>query len=193
MLVHDEEKRFKCPQCNYHCKRLMDIKKHLVCMHSGRPRRKRCEEDCCATLSEMRVPYQREVVVKFHVPTAPRRFARIDLFWQTPFGAIAFEVDEYAHKGYSVEYECQRMALIFEEFSQKFGRLHIIRYNPHPIRGEPHPTKEEREEQIELALSYEPLLPLTISYLFYHMKDGFPEIALSPQYTLKDHVRVQRL
>ena len=83
------------------------------------------------------------------------------------------------------------MALIFEELSKTFGRLHIIRYNPHPVRGEQHPTKEEREEQIELALSYEPQLPLTISYLFYHMKDGLPEIALSPEYTLRDHIRAQ--
>jgi len=168
MLVHDEEKRFKCTQCSYCCKRLMDIKKHLVCMHSGRPRRKRSEEDCCATLSDMCVPFQREVAVKFHVPTAPRKFARIDLFWRAPFGAVAFEVDEYAHKGYSVEYECQRMSLIFEELAKTFGRLHIIRYNPHPLRGEQRPTKEEREEQIKLALSYEPQLPLTISYLLPH-------------------------
>ena len=83
-------------------------------------------------LSEMRVPFQREVVVRFRLPSAPRKFARIDLFWRTQFGAIVFEVDEYAHRGpgYSVEYECQRMALIFEELSNKFGRLHIIRYYP---------------------------------------------------------------
>ncbi len=144
-------------------------------------------------LSEMRVPFQREVVVRFRLPSAPRKFARIDLFWRTQFGAIVFEVDEYAHRGpgYSVDYECQRMALIFDELSKKFCRLHIVRYNPQPIRGEQKHTQEERKEQIKLTLSYEPQLPLTISYLFYHMKDGIPEIALSPQYTLKDYVRLQ--
>jgi len=142
-------------------------------------------------LSEMCVPFEREVVVKFH--DAPRKFARIDLFWRTRFGAILFEVDEYAHKGprYCIDYECQRMSLIFEELSKKFSRIHIIRYNPHPVRGQRKPTDEERKEQIRLALSLDPQRPLTISYLFYHMQDGFPEIALSPLYTLREHIRLQ--
>ncbi len=143
----------------------------------------------------MGVPYEREVVIRFPGAThAARKFARVDLFWRTQFGAIILEVDEYAHCGsrYGIEYECQRMLLIHQQLAGKIaGHLHIIRYNPHPIRGEPAPTNEEREEQIRLAMSYEPVDELTITYLFYHLKDGYPEIALSPEYTLKEHIRLQ--
>jgi hypothetical protein len=192
MVVHDEEKHFQCAECHYSCRRLMDIRKHVVSMHTGRPRRKRSEEACCSLLSEMRVPFEREVVIRFQFPSAPHKFARVDIFWQTGFGAILFEVDEYAHKGprYCIDYECQRMSLIFEALSKKFSRIHIIRYNPHPVRGLRKPTDEERKEQIRLALSLDPQRPLTISYLFYHMRDGFPEISLSPLYTLREHIRL---
>jgi len=143
----------------------------------------------------MGVPYEREVVIRFPGTTlAARKFARVDLFWRTHFGAIILEVDEYAHCGsrYGIEYECQRMLLIHQQLAGKIaGHLHIIRYNPHPIRGEPAPTNEEREEQIRLALAYEPVDELTITYLFYHLRDGYPEIALSPEYTLKGHIRLQ--
>ena len=141
----------------------------------------------------MGVPYEREVVIRFPCNTvAARKFARVDLFWRTHFGAIILEVDEYAHTGYGIQYECQRMLLIHQQLSEKIGgHLHIIRYNPHPIRGGPAPTDEEREEQIRLAMSYEPVDELIITYLFYHLKDGYPEIALSPEYTLKEHIRLQ--
>ena len=172
----------------------MDVKKHIVSMHSGKPRRKHCEEACCAMLTELHVPFQREVIVKFP-SDAPRKFARLDVFWRTRFGAVMLEVDEYAHRGscYSIDYECQRMALIFEALSKTFGgRLHILRYNPHPIRGERQPTEAERKEAIARALAFEPQAPLTITYLFYHLNnEGFPKIALSPHYTLRNHIRLQ--
>ena len=198
MLVHQEEKRIQCPHCNYCCRRLMDLRKHIVSMHSGRPRRKRYEESCCALLSEMSVPYQREVTIQFPCP-AKRKYARVDIFWRTPFGSVIFEVDEYAHRGprYDVEYECQRMALIHSTISAKLGGcLHIIRYNPHPIRGKPAPTREEQECSIRSALAFEPAsgVDLVITYLFYHLtEDGYPEIAMRPEYTLKEHVRLQGL
>ena len=160
-------------------------------MHSGKPRRKHHEEVTCALLSELGVVFEREVVVHFPVP-ARRKYARVDVFWRTAFGAVIFEVDEYAHRGYEVEYECQRMILIQKALSAKLGgHLHIIRYNPHPIRGLPAPTRDERELQIRSALEYEPK-GLAITYLFYHKADdGYPEIALSPGYNLRQHIRIQ--
>ena len=108
MVVHKEEKSIQCPYCTYRCRRRMDVKKHIACMHSGKPRRKKVEESCCSLLAGMNVPFEREVVVHFLQP-APRRYARVDLFWKTAFGAIIFEVDEWAHSsGYSVQYECMR-------------------------------------------------------------------------------------
>ena len=194
MLLHEDEKRIDCPHCHYRCRRSTDLKRHLLSMHSGKPRRKRSEEACCGLLAQMGVSYEREVVIRFPCALAARKFARVDLFWRTHFGAVVFEVDEYAHCGsrYGIEYECQRMLLIHQQLSGKIaGHLHIIRYNPHPIRGEPAPTNEEREKHIRLALAYEPVDELTITYLFYHLKDGYPEIALSPEYTLKEYIREQ--
>ena len=59
MLVHAEEKPIQCPHCNYRCRRNMDLRKHIISMHTGRPRRKRSEEALCALLSEMGVPFKR--------------------------------------------------------------------------------------------------------------------------------------
>ena len=195
MLVHQEEKHIQCPHCNYRCRRLMDLKKHVVSMHTGRPRRKRYEEACCALLSEMGVPYEREVTIQFPCP-AKRKYARVDIFWRTAFGSVILEVDEYAHRGYDVEYECQRMALIHSTISAKVGGcLHIIRYNPHPVRGKQKPTREDQESLIRSALAFEPPsgVALVITYLFYHARDdGYPEIVMRPEYTLRDHVRLQR-
>ena len=158
MVVHDEVKHFQCSECHYSCRRLMDLRKHVASMHTGQPRRKRSEEACCSLLSEMRVPFEREVVIRFQFPSAPRKFARVDIFWQTGFGAIVFEVDEYAHRGcrYGVDYECLRMNLIFEELSKNFGRLHIIRYNPHPTRGQK-PTQENARNKLRLRFHMNPI------------------------------------
>ena len=135
MLVHAETKPLQCPHCKYRCKRRMDLNKHLASMHSGNSRRKHHEEVTCALLAELGVVFEREVVVHFPVP-ARRKYARVDVFWRTTFGAVIFEVDEYAHRAYEVEYECQRMILIQKALSAKLGgHLHIVRYNPHPIRG----------------------------------------------------------
>ena len=115
-------------------------------------------------------------------------------FWRAAFGAVVFEVDEYAHSGYDVEYECTRMSLIHKAISAKpGGRIHMIRYNPHLIRGKRSPSKEEREGQLRIALAYEPCgAGLTITYLFYHLThEGYPEIALTPGPTLKSCIRVQ--
>ena len=196
MLVHQEEKRIQCPHCNYRCRRLMDLRKHIVSMHSGRPRRKRYEESCCALLSEMSVPYQREVTIQFPCP-AKRKYARVDLFWRTVFGSVIFEIDEYAHRGagYHLEYECQRMEMIHSTISGKIGGcLHIIRFNPNPVRGKATPTREEHRDSIRSALAFVPPsgVHLVITYLFYHARDdGYPEIVMRPEYTLKEHVRLQ--
>ena len=195
MLVHEEEKQIQCPQCSYRCRRRMDLNKHSVAMHSGKPRRKRHEEAACTLLSEIGIIYEREVVVRFPCP-AERKYARVDLLWRTSFGSVVFEVDEYAHRGsrYSVQYECQRMALIHRTISDNLGgSLHIIRYNPHPIRGKPAPTTQDREGQIRSALAHTPSSAgLTITYLFYHTTgEGYPEISLRPGYSLKQHIRIQ--
>ena len=172
----------------------MDLRKHHASMHNGKPRRKRHEESFSEYLQTLGVPYQRELVIRFPI-SAQRRFARVDFFWRTGFGSIVFEIDEYAHHGsrYGIDYECQRMKFIHTELSTKFGgSIHIIRYNPHPIRDKPPATQEEREKAIQRTLAFNPSgSPLTITYLFYHTDDaGFPEIARQPEYTLKNHIRL---
>ena len=190
MLVHSQEKPIHCPHCNYRCKRRWDLQKHLVSMHSGRPRRKRHEEEACTLLSEIGIIYEREKVIHFPSP-APRKFARVDVYVRALWGCIVFEVDEYAHSGYDVEYECTRMALIHRAMSAKLGgHIHLIRYNPHPIRGKRAHTPDERRAHISRALAHVPSECLTITYLFYRMaSDGYPEIASSPAYRLKRYVR----
>ena len=145
-------------------------------------------------LTEMHVPFRREVTVKFE--GGPRKYARVDFIWPTQYGATIFEVDEFAHRSprYDVAYECQRMKLVYQEMlTRGCERVHFIRYNSHPTRGKRKPTREERVDQIGEALAHIPAAPLVITYLFYHMKDGLPEIVLLPEYTLREHVRAQEL
>ena len=127
--------------------------------------------------------------------TAQRKYARVDVFVRTLWGCIVFEVDEYAHSMYCVEYECQRMALIHSTLSAASGGLlHVIRYNPHNIRGKLPPTIDERRTHIRRALAHVPSEELTITYLFYRMaSDGYPEISMGPEYSLNRHVRVQHV
>ena len=191
-LVHEEEKRIHCSKCRYSCRRLMDLRKHMVSMHSGRPFRKRSEEQCALVFAELGVPFEREVRVKFPQNVAQRRYARLDFFWRDGDRVVVFEVDEYAHAGsrYGVAYENLRMQLVWDELRKRdCETLHFIRYNPHPLRNGAKPTQEERTEQIRRALAYQPTMPLVITYLFYPMRGELPEITFSPEYTLKEHVR----
>ena len=86
------------------------------------------------------------------------------------------------------------MALIHSTISAKLGGcLHIIRYNPHPIRGNPAPTREEQECSIRSALAFEPAsgVDLVITYLIYHLtEDGYPEIVMRPEYSLKEQISI---
>ena len=83
-----------------------------------------------------------------------------------------------------------RMELVFQELSKRgCEKVHFIRYNPHPLRVGPKPTQAERTEQIRRAPAYQPTTPLVVTYLFYKMRGELPEIAFSPEYTLKDCVR----
>ena len=68
-------------------------------------------------------------------------------------------------------------------------KIHFIRYNPHPLRVGPKPTHAERTEQIRRSLEYRQTTPLVVTYLYYKMRGDLPEIAFSPEYTLKDCVR----
>ena len=84
------------------------------------------------------------------------------------------------------------MELVCAELSKRgCAKVHFIRYNPHPLRFGPKPTRAERTEQIQRALEYEQTTPLVVTYLFYKMRGDLPEIALSPEYTLKQCVRLQ--
>ena len=191
-LVHEEECRYQCSECRYSCKRLMDLRKHMVSMHSGRPFRKRSEEQCALLFVELGVPFEREIRVTFPQGAAPRRYARLDFFWRDGDRVIVFEVDEYAHGGsrYGVAYECLRMELVWSELSKRgCAKVHFIRYNPHMLRVGPKPTQAERTEQIRSALEYQQTAPLVVTYLYYKMRGDLPEIAFSPDYTLKDCVR----
>lgn len=193
--IHSEERPFKCDLCEYRTKRKSDLSIHRRCMHSEHaPRKKKREEDVSLLLDRFSITYRREFTISFR--QSARRFARIDFFIEKPFGWIVFEVDERQHSQYKVDYECQRMASIFQGFKNRCnGNLHVIRYNPDPYKTKDgkivkaHP--EERTRAILEAIRHEPQVPLTITYLFYRSGDDGPEIALHPDYSLRQHVRVK--
>ena len=164
-------------------------------MHTGRPRKKKREEDVAHLFdTSCSIPYVREFSISFF--GGAKKYARLDFLMEVPFGWIIFEVDERQHQQYPVNYECQRMALIFAEFSRRFHekRLHIIRYNPDAYKEGGmvvKPTVEERAARILGAIDHTPEDRFTITYLFYKAKHGLPEITYDEEYTLRQHVRRQ--
>ena len=195
-LVHAEENPIHCDECWYTCKRSQDLRSHKLSMHNGKPRRKRFEEAVADTLTQLSRPFEREFTVKFSIG-APRQFARLDFLLRNDGWATIIEVDEFAHAKYDQVYECERMSLVYAELTKRgVPKLHIIRYNPNPIRQRGQVVKasaNQRREEIYAALAYEPKEALVITYLFYHTINGMPEIALLPEYTLRECVRPQRL
>ena len=180
----------QCPECQNTARRREDLRRHIVSMHRGKPRRKRHEEEAAIILASLQVPFTRDHVVKFASGHPGRRYARIDFFWLCADTAVFFEVDEWAHMGcrYGTENECVRMWGIYTELQhQGYDKVHIVRYNPHTPRGEKC-TEEERVRQITEALAYVREC-LAITYLFYHRQGDLPSIALSDEYTLQSYVR----
>ena len=196
MRTHLEERPFKCQLCEYTTKRKADLAIHHKCMHTGRPRKKKREEDVAQIFDRNTIRYSRE----FNIPFSgeARKYARLDFLLEVGFGWVIFEVYERQQSQYEVSYECQRMALVFAEFIKRCEgkKLHIIRYNPDPYKDSHglvvKPTPEEREGEIRRAIQYVPEeARFTITYLFYRLRDGLPEITYDAEYSLREHVRRQ--
>jgi hypothetical protein len=161
-------------------------------MHTGHPRKKKREEYVAEIFQSFSVPYVREFTISF--VKCPRKYARLDFLLRKSWGWIAFEVDEHMHSGYGIAYECERMALIFKEFAKcNQGSLHIVRFNPDPYKEKNgilvKPSETERVETIRCAIEHVPEARLEITYLYYRMLNGMPEVAYQPDYTLRDHIR----
>jgi hypothetical protein len=162
-------------------------------MHTGRPRKKKREEDVAILFDTLAIRYVREFSISFC--GRARKYARLDFLMEVPFGWVIFEVDERQHSQYAVSYECQRMGLVFAEFTKRCpGNLHIIRYNPDAYKEHGlvvKPTQEKRASEIRRAIEHVPEAEarLTITYLFYRSNEGWPEIAYDEDYTLRGHVR----
>ena len=195
--IHSDERPFKCDLCEYRTKRKSDLPIHCKCMHSKHaPRKKKREEDVALMFDSLSITYRREFMISFQ--RCARKYARLDFLIDVPFGWIILEVDERQHFQYQVSSECQRMALIFSEFSRRCqGSLHIIRFNPDAYKGKDgrviKSTQEERTEAIRKAIDHVPQAQFMITYLFYRSSDGWPEITSHPDYTLRQHVRRQCL
>ncbi len=193
MRTHSDERPFKCELCEYRTKRKSDLSIHRRCMHSSfAPRKKKREEVVARIFDTMSVRYQREFTIAFRGCT--RKYARVDFLIPKPFGWLIFEVDERMHSQYSLQYECQRMLLIFSDFSRRYpqGRLHIIRYCPDPFKDNGFVVKaslQERMNAIRAAVEHDPQDRFTISYLFYRSENGWPVVVNHADYTLRDHVR----
>ena len=85
------------------------------------------------------------------------------------------------------------MKLIYDAFRERNeGSLHIVRYNPDPYRTKQGLIiKHSRDEQvaaIKQMFQYTPKHKLTISYCFYRLENGMPEITLRNDFALRDHV-----
>ena len=163
--------------------------------YGSAPKEKR-EEDVAQIFDRNTIRYSREFSISFSGQA--RKYARLDFLLEVGFGWVIFEVDERQHSQYEVSYECQRMALVFAEFIKRCEgkKLHIIRYNPDPYKDSHglvvKPTPEEREGEIRRAIQYVPEeARFTITYLFYRLRDGLPEITYDAEYSLREHVRRQ--
>ena len=194
MRTHSDERPFRCQLCEYTTKRKADLSIHHRCMHTGRPRKKKREEDVAHFFDTQSMRYVREFNLSFS--GRPRKYARLDFLLEVPFGWVIFEVDERQHSQYAVSYECQRMALVLAEFTRMHQgkKLHIIRYNPDAFKGRSgliKPTQAEREEEIRRAIEHVPDVHFTITYLFYRSNEGWPEIMYDEEYSLGEYVRRQ--
>ncbi len=197
LLVHYEEKPIACDKCEYTCRRKQDLQIHMKCMHAGKPRRKRYEESIALFLGDLHLKYCREFVVKFQNVDANKKSARIDFCLPMSYGLCLLEVDELQHSNRGVDDECVRMARIWSEFARRnIGRIHVIRYNPNAWKQNGYvikPTAEERHDRLKESLLFEPKSDFVITYLFYRLADDVPAITLSPDYTLREHVRSMRV
>ena len=195
MRTHSDERPFKCNFCEYTTKRKSDLTTHHKCMHTGRARKKRREEDVAHFFDTQSMRYVREFNLSF--TSRPRKYARLDFLLEVPFGWVIFEVDERQHSQYALSYECQRMASVLAEFTRMHEgkKLHIIRYNPDAFKGFHglviKPSQQERERAIRRAIEHVPDVHFTITYLFYRAIEGWPEIMYNEQYSLHEHVRRQ--
>ena len=136
MLCHSDQMHHGCSLCGYRCRRKQDLHRHIRAMHSGKPRRRRHEENLAAFFTDqLQTSFTREFTVKAST-FAGRKFARIDFHISMPWGWLLFECDEMAHCSYSISDECQRMAPIWEFFRRNCPdlNLHIVRYNSHAFK-----------------------------------------------------------
>ena len=195
LVIHADERPHECPYCCFKGRRKQDVRVHMRCMHSGKPRRKRKEEDVAQLFDSLAFPFYREFTVR--ILAGPRKRARLDFKLDMPWGWLVFEVDEMQHSQYPVGYECFRMTAIYSEFSRQMqGRhcLHIVRYNPDPWRqgdGIIRPSCDERKKMICAALAFVPDTRFAITYLFYRGQGEFPDIIEHPEFSLKQHVLPQ--
>ena len=196
LVVHTDEKPYKCPHCMFRGRREQDVKVHIRCMHTGKPRRKRREEAVAELLNALSLPFDREFTIR--IVAGPRKAARVDFKIEMPWGWLVLEVDEMQHSQYPVSYECSRMAAIYTEFAREHeaSRLHIVRYNPDPWRqgcAIVKPSSEERANMLRAALEFVPDTNFAITFLYYRGGgDSLPDIVDHPDFALKEHVLPQR-
>ncbi len=191
-LIHSDEKRYKCESCAYSCRRRQDLPKHRAAMHSGKPYAKVREQRVEDYFRSISVAFRREFVINLR-EGRPRKFVRLDFLIPAHFGWICFEVDERQHRDRDIGYECSRMLAIRDQLVRRHphARVSFVRYNPDPYKqGDQivRPSGDEREAQIRDALAYSPAGSMTVTYLFYAMCNGWPAIAQSADYSLKEYV-----
>ena len=63
--VHSDDRPFRCEFCQYSTKRKSDLSIHHRCMHTGRPRKKRREEDVAGIFDALSIRYVREYTISF--------------------------------------------------------------------------------------------------------------------------------
>ena len=140
----------------------------------------------------MSIPYFREFTIRFW--RYGRKYARVDFRIEIDFGVILFEVDERQHANYAPAKESERMRRMYAAYrEQNDGYVHIVRFNPDPYRTNKglivRHTREEHFAAIQLLLSYKPKHAFTISYCFYRLENGLPEI-LRNDVALREHVGI---
>jgi len=198
--THTGEKPHVCdfPGCDAAFTTSGHLARHFNAMHTreGQQRQKRQEERVAKILRGLGFDFKREHVIDFWcVGDVDGKCAKVDFLLLINGHIVFLEVDENQHKfGYGgISCDMKRMAKIVESLTVGGNTLPVIfiRYNPHVFSVDgvrQKVLKKDREAALVAMLQDDsaPMFhtgrPLAVSYMYYDMVEGMPEVVTSAEY-----------
>lgn len=176
--VHTGERPFKCTQCDAAYMAKGSLTSHFYYYHTeeGRQTRKREEQKIATLLDARGISYKREHRINFNCMGGS--YCYIDFVIIENGKIIFLEIDENQHVSYQVSCELKRMTDVHSACLIEGNTLpiHFVRYNPHKYSIGDRGAKISRKARESLLvnminnlLNSEPLLTLSLHYLFYNL------------------------